>query len=66
MDHQDLLPAVKLAKLLHPELNQRAIDQRCYGGQSAWMSQHEIIRWLVKKYKSVSNLLKSCLHIPAV
>ncbi|XP_021927347.1 inner nuclear membrane protein Man1 isoform X2 [Zootermopsis nevadensis] len=49
VDHQELMPAVKLAKLLHPELNARAINQQCYGGHSAVMSHHEIIKWLVKK-----------------
>jgi hypothetical protein len=58
VDHEELMPAVKLAKLLHPELNARAINQQCYGGHSAIMSHHEIIKWLVKKHKTVRNIVK--------
>lgn len=49
MDHQDLKPAVKLARLLHPELNRRAISEHCYDGPSAVMTHREIIVWLMKK-----------------
>lgn len=59
MDHQELMPAVKLAKLLHPELNARAVNERCYGGHSAMMSHREIIKWLVKKNNTVRSVVKS-------
>lgn len=49
MDHQELLPAVKLARLLHPELYRRAISEQCYDGPSAMMTHREIILWLMKK-----------------
>jgi hypothetical protein len=49
VDHQELLPAVKLAKVLHPELNRRAIREQCYDGPSAMMTHREIIVWLMKK-----------------
>lgn len=57
MDHQELMPAVKLAKLLHPELNAQAISQRCYGGHAAVMTHGDIIRWLMKKDKTVRNIM---------
>jgi len=43
------MPAVKLAKLLHPELNRRAISEQCYDGPSAMMTHREIIVWFMKK-----------------
>jgi hypothetical protein len=45
----ELMPAVKLAKLLHPELNRRAISEHCYSGPSAMMTHRDIIVWLMKK-----------------
>jgi hypothetical protein len=56
VDHQELMPAVKLAKLLHPELNERAISQRCYGGRAAMMTHGDIIRWLMKDNR-VCNIM---------
>jgi hypothetical protein len=53
------MPAVKLAKLLHPELNERAVRQRCYGGHAAVMTHGDIIRWLMKKDKAVSNIMNN-------
>jgi hypothetical protein len=58
VDHEDLMPAVKLVKLLHPELNERAVSQRCYGGRAAVMTHIDIIRWLMKKDKTVRNIMK--------
>lgn len=49
MDRQELIPAVKLAKILHPELNRRAISEHCYDGPPAMMTHREIIVWLMKK-----------------
>jgi hypothetical protein len=59
VDHQELLPAVQLVKLLHPELNYRAVIHRCYGGDTAMMTHHEIIKWLMKKDKTVHNAVRS-------
>lgn len=49
MDHQELMPAVKLARILHPELNRRAISEQCYSGPSAMMTHRDVIVWLMKK-----------------
>jgi hypothetical protein len=49
VDHQELMPAVKLAKVLHPELIRRAITEQCHGGPSAMMTHRDIIVWLMKK-----------------
>jgi len=49
VEHPELMPAVKLAKLLHPELNRRAISEHCYSGPSAMMTHRDIIVWLMKK-----------------
>jgi hypothetical protein len=57
VDHEELMPAVKLAKLLHPELNERAVSQRCYGGHAAMMTHDDIIRWLMNKDKTVRNII---------
>jgi hypothetical protein len=57
VDHQELMPAVKLAKLLHPELNERAIRQQCYGGHASMMTHDDIIRWLMEKDKTVRNIM---------
>lgn len=62
VDHEDLMPAVKLAKLLHPELNERAVSQRCYGGRAALMAHSDIIRWLMKKDKTIGQHLEHHLR----
>jgi hypothetical protein len=65
VDHQELLPAVKLARLLHPELYRRAISEQCYDGPSAMMTHREIILWLLKKNATevmLRGVFNSCHH----
>jgi hypothetical protein len=49
VDRQELVPAVRLTKLLHPELIRRAVSEQCHGGPSAMMTHRDIIVWLMKK-----------------
>jgi hypothetical protein len=53
------MPALKLAKLLLPELNERAVSQRCHGEHehAAMMTHDDVIRWLMKKDKTVRNII---------
>ncbi|PNF22452.1 hypothetical protein B7P43_G15419 [Cryptotermes secundus] len=62
VDHQELMPAVKMAKLLHPVLNQRAISQQCYGGHAAMMTHSDVIKWLMKKDTTSGGLLEHHLR----
>jgi hypothetical protein len=62
VDHQDLMPAVKLARLLHPELNKRAISEQCDGGHSAMMTHREIVLWLMKNKTVMLSAVFNVFH----
>ncbi|XP_069693659.1 inner nuclear membrane protein Man1 [Periplaneta americana] len=49
IDPEELMPAVKLVKIIHPLLIRRAIDKICYGEFTALMKHREMIMWLVKE-----------------
>ena len=57
IEKNELLPAIKMVKLVHPELQRRAIAHHCEWAETDFMTHFEILKYVIAKdKKEVLNL----------
>lgn len=49
IEKSDVLPAIKMAKILHPQLYERAVAHQCAGAQTSIITHHQAVKFLMGK-----------------